>query len=57
MLRHRNVIWCSTAGRLRQAGFPLLATGVDERHYTIVLAHAGADLLDRLGRQFTKEAR
>lgn len=57
VLRSRDVIWWSTAGRLRQAGFPLLATGADERHYTIALAHTGVELMELLSVQFMREER
>ena len=51
----RPIIWWTTAGNLRRAGYPLLATGQDERHYTVVLADLEEALVLRLAALFVKE--
>lgn len=53
----RDVVWQSTAGRLRDAGFALLPTGRDPRHYTVVLHRLDRQVLTRLVAQFAKEVR
>ncbi len=53
----REVVWRSTAGLLRDAGFPLLATGRDVRHFTVVLERLDTQLLTHLASQFIKEER
>lgn len=57
ILAERPTVWWSTAGALRGAQFPLLATGTDVRHYTVALAHTGDELLERLAGLFRMEAR
>ncbi|MHB8274614.1 MAG: hypothetical protein ACYDC9_07620 [Dermatophilaceae bacterium] len=53
----RLVVWWSTAGRLRESGFALLATGHNPRHFTVVLQRLERDLLVRLAAEFTKQVR
>ena len=55
VLHGRDVIWWTTVGQLRQARIPVLPTGQDERHYTVVLAHLEDALLDLLASLFSKE--
>lgn len=54
VLRGRDVVWWSTVGRLRYAGFPVLPTGRDERHFTVVLAHLEDASLGMMGELFTR---
>lgn len=56
-LAARNVIWWATAKTLRTAGFPLLATGASERHYTVVLTDTSDEVVAKLAGSFTKEQR
>ncbi len=53
----RNIIWWSTAGGIRAASFPILATGSDARHHTIVLAHLEEPLLRAVASVFRREER
>lgn len=55
--RERDVVWWTTAGRLRSAGFPLLPTGRDIRHYSVVLADLSESRIAALAAQFTRAAR
>ncbi|MGZ6868947.1 MAG: hypothetical protein ACXVHI_01335 [Frankiaceae bacterium] len=57
LLANRRVVWWATAGPLRAARFPLLATARNERHYTIALATLDDGLLNLLATLFTKEER
>ena len=45
------------AGEIRGANFPILATGSDARHHTIVLAHVQEPLLRALASVFRREER
>jgi hypothetical protein len=53
----RDVVWRSTAGLLRSAGFVLLPTGSNPRHYTVVLPRLSEEWLVRFAAQFTREVR
>lgn len=56
-IRSRPLVWCTTAGAIRKAGFPLLPTGRNERHYTVVLATTDDDRLTALASLFRREDR